>query len=72
MNWWQQDFAHDSSGKFLYVVDRDSGKTWSLSLVRYRTPGPISTQQFLADVAAEMDRLRATTDAREETRDGAE
>ncbi|HEX6176829.1 MAG TPA: glycosyl transferase family 36, partial [Thermoanaerobaculia bacterium] len=31
VNWWQQDFANDSSGKFLYVVDRDSGQTWSLS-----------------------------------------
>ncbi len=31
VNWWQQDFAQDSSGKFLYVRDRQSGATWSLS-----------------------------------------
>lgn len=31
VNWWQQDFANDTSGKFLYVVDRQSGQTWSLS-----------------------------------------
>ncbi|HET7707529.1 MAG TPA: glycosyl transferase family 36, partial [Thermoanaerobaculia bacterium] len=31
VNWWQQDFAQDSSGKFLYVVDRQSGESWSLS-----------------------------------------
>ncbi len=28
---WQQDLALDSSGKFLYVVDADSGECWSLS-----------------------------------------
>ena len=28
---WQQEFASDSSGKFLYLRDADSGKTWSLS-----------------------------------------
>ena len=31
VNWWQQDFAQDSSGKFIYARDRDSGSTWSLS-----------------------------------------
>ena len=31
VNWWQQDFAQDTTGKFLYAVDRDSGRTWSLS-----------------------------------------
>jgi cellobiose phosphorylase len=31
VNWWQQDFAQDTSGKFLYVVDRQSGERWSLS-----------------------------------------
>ncbi|HEU4522435.1 MAG TPA: glycosyl hydrolase family 65 protein [Thermoanaerobaculia bacterium] len=31
VNWWQQDFAQDSSGKFLYLRDRDSGQAWSLS-----------------------------------------
>jgi cellobiose phosphorylase len=31
VNWWQQDFAQDNSGKFLYLADRQSGKTWSLS-----------------------------------------
>jgi cellobiose phosphorylase len=31
VNWWQQDFASDSSGKFLYLRDRQSGETWSLS-----------------------------------------
>ncbi len=28
---WQQDLAQDSSGKFLYVRDADSGELWSLS-----------------------------------------
>ncbi len=28
---WQQDFATDSSGKFLYVRDADSGAVWSLA-----------------------------------------
>ncbi len=28
---WQQDLARDSSGKFLYVRDADSGEVWSLS-----------------------------------------
>ena len=28
---WQQDLVRDSSGKFLYVVDAESGETWSLS-----------------------------------------
>lgn len=28
---WQQDLARDSSGKFLYVRDADSGRLWSLS-----------------------------------------
>src|SRR5688572_18740727 len=31
VNWWQQDFAQDASGKFLYVVDQESGEAWSLS-----------------------------------------
>src|SRR5687767_7670619 len=31
VNWWQQDFAQDTSGKFLYVVDSQSRETWSLS-----------------------------------------
>lgn len=26
VNWWQQDFAQDTSGKFLYVLDRQSGR----------------------------------------------
>jgi cellobiose phosphorylase len=29
VNWWQQDFAQDSSGKFLYVTEGDD--VWSLS-----------------------------------------
>ena len=28
---WQQDLAQDSSGKFLYVRDADTGEVWSLS-----------------------------------------
>ncbi len=28
---WQQDFAHDASGRFLYVRDMDSGAVWSLA-----------------------------------------
>ncbi|MBW3563340.1 MAG: glycosyl transferase family 36 [Acidobacteria bacterium] len=28
---WQQDFASDTSGKFLFVRDRESGEVWSLS-----------------------------------------
>ena len=28
---WQQDFAQDTSGKFLFVRDLDSGESWSLS-----------------------------------------
>jgi len=28
---WEQDFARDSSGKFVYVRDAESGETWSLS-----------------------------------------
>ncbi|MGE0480330.1 MAG: glycosyl transferase family 36 [Phycisphaerae bacterium] len=28
---WEQDLARDSSGKFLFVRDRDSGALWSLS-----------------------------------------
>ena len=28
---WQQEFAHDSSGKFLFVRDAETGVTWSLS-----------------------------------------
>ena len=31
VNWWQQDFAVDSSGKFIYARDAESGQTWSLS-----------------------------------------
>jgi len=31
VNWWQQDFAQDTSGKFLYVLDSDSRALWSLS-----------------------------------------
>lgn len=31
VNWWQQDFAQDSSGKFVFAHDRDSGESWSLS-----------------------------------------
>ncbi len=28
---WQQEFAHDSSGKFLFVRDAETGEMWSLS-----------------------------------------
>ncbi len=28
---WHQDFAHEASGKFLYVRDADSGAIWSLA-----------------------------------------
>ena len=28
---WQQDLAHDSSGKFLYARDTATGEIWSLS-----------------------------------------
>src|SRR5512132_4241168 len=31
VNWWQQDFAADTSGKFLYVRDPLTNETWSLS-----------------------------------------
>lgn len=31
VNWWQQDFAQDTSGKFLFVYDRGAGSAWSLS-----------------------------------------
>ncbi len=31
INRWQQDLAQDSSGKFLYLRDVDSGRVWSLS-----------------------------------------
>jgi cellobiose phosphorylase len=31
VNWWQQDFAQDTSGKFLYLHDREQAHTWSLS-----------------------------------------
>ncbi|MFN2443302.1 MAG: glycosyl transferase family 36, partial [Thermoanaerobaculia bacterium] len=31
VNVWQQDFAQDSSGKFLYLRDAETGKVWSLS-----------------------------------------
>ena len=31
VNWWQQDFAQDTSGKFIYARDRSSGDCWSLS-----------------------------------------
>ncbi len=31
VNWWQQDFAIDTSGKFIYARDLDSHDTWSLS-----------------------------------------
>lgn len=31
INNWQQDFAQDSSGKFLYLRDSSSGDLWSLS-----------------------------------------
>ncbi|MGZ7030983.1 MAG: GH36-type glycosyl hydrolase domain-containing protein [Thermoanaerobaculia bacterium] len=31
VNWWQQDFAVDTSGKFLYVRDAATGDKWSLS-----------------------------------------
>lgn len=31
INNWQQDFAQDSSGKFIYAHDRESGDLWSLS-----------------------------------------
>jgi cellobiose phosphorylase len=31
VNWWQQDFAQDTSGKFIYARDRDSRRSWSLS-----------------------------------------
>ncbi len=32
---WQQDFAHDASGKFIYVRDLDTNSVWSL------TPAPV-------------------------------
>jgi len=35
---WEQDFARDSSGKFLYVRDADSGALWSLA------PAPVWPQ----------------------------
>lgn len=28
---WQQEFSHDATGKFLYLVDLDTGQAWSLS-----------------------------------------
>jgi hypothetical protein len=28
---WQQEFAHDASGRFLYLRDIDTGETWSLA-----------------------------------------
>jgi cellobiose phosphorylase len=31
VNVWTQDFAQDSSGKFLYLRDAETGKVWSLS-----------------------------------------
>ena len=31
VNWWQQDLAQDTSGKFVYVRDAESGRLWSLS-----------------------------------------
>lgn len=31
VNWWQQDFAVDTSGKFIYARDAETGATWSLS-----------------------------------------
>ncbi|HEU5162521.1 MAG TPA: hypothetical protein VFV54_05210, partial [Thermoanaerobaculia bacterium] len=31
VNVWQQDFAQDTSGKFLYARDAESGATWSLA-----------------------------------------
>ena len=31
VNWWQQDFAVDTSGKFIYVHDPVTRETWSLS-----------------------------------------
>ncbi|MBK5258532.1 MAG: glycosyl transferase family 36 [Thermoanaerobaculia bacterium] len=31
VNWWKQDFAEDSSGKFLYARERESDEVWSLS-----------------------------------------
>ena len=31
VNWWQQDFAIDTSGKFIYVHDPVTRETWSLS-----------------------------------------
>ena len=39
---WQQDFATDSTGKFLYLRDADSGEVWSLS------PAPVwaCTERF--------------------------
>ncbi len=38
VNWWQQDFAQDTAGKFLYVVDGESKETWSLSPAPTWTP----------------------------------
>ncbi|HEX7707671.1 MAG TPA: glycosyl hydrolase family 65 protein, partial [Thermoanaerobaculia bacterium] len=35
---WQQDFAQDSTGKFLYLRDRASGDLWSLS------PAPVRAE----------------------------
>jgi cellobiose phosphorylase len=35
VNWWQQDFAQDTSGKFIFVHERDARRSWSLS------PAPI-------------------------------
>ncbi len=31
VNWWQQDFAQDTAGKFIYARDAASGEVWSLS-----------------------------------------
>lgn len=36
---WEQDLARDSSGKFVYVRDGDSGEIWSLSPAPTWTPG---------------------------------
>ncbi|MCX7895518.1 MAG: hypothetical protein N2447_06165, partial [Thermoanaerobaculum sp.] len=35
---WQQDLADDTSGKFLYLLDRETGEVWSAS------PAPVWTQ----------------------------
>ncbi len=38
VNRWQQEFSEDTSGKFLYLRDADSGDAWSLSPAPTWTP----------------------------------